>query len=67
MVSVALVSFLTFPLPFFRGQNDVLLMLWGIFCPDGAGRGVEFDFVDFLQVKKSDQLLTSDEVLPFYS
>jgi hypothetical protein len=42
-------------------------MLWGIFCPDGAGRGVEFDFVDFLQVKKSDQLLTSDEVLPFYS
>ena len=51
MVSVALVSFLTFPLPFFRGQNDVLLMLWGIFCPDGAGSGVEFDFVDFLQVK----------------
>ena len=30
-------------------------MFWGIFCPGGQeGGGVEFDFVVFLEVKKSD-------------
>ena len=52
MVSAALVSFLTFFLLFSWGENDVLLMFWGIFCPGGQeGVGVEFDFVDFFEVK----------------